>query len=84
MGIKELKTAIKENKLVMGTEKTIKDLKRGKVTEVFVSKNCPEDLKRQIRHYCKLSKIMLSELEETNEELGTLCKKPFSINICYY
>ncbi|MFH1376772.1 MAG: 50S ribosomal protein L30e [Candidatus Woesearchaeota archaeon] len=83
MTIKELKAAIKENKVIMGTERTIKDIKRGKPKEVFIAKNCQEDLKKQIKHYCKLSKITLTELDETNEELGTLCKKPFSINMCY-
>ena len=84
MTLKELKDAIKEKKVVIGTERTIKELKRGKPTKVFIAKNCPEILKKQVRHYCKLSKIELAELEESNEEMGTLCKKPFSINLCYY
>jgi large subunit ribosomal protein L30e len=84
MTLKDLRDALKENKLVIGTERTIKNLKKGKVKEVFMAKNCPEHIKKQVRHYCKISKTTLTELDKTNEELGVLCKKPFSINICHY
>lgn len=84
MSLKELKSAIKENKIIIGTERTIKESKKGKPKEVFIAKNCPEDIKKQLKHYCNISKITFTELEETNEELGILCKKPFSINSCYY
>jgi len=84
MSLNNLKKAIKENKLIIGTERTLKALKQGTTKEVFISKNCPEDLRKQVKHYGEVSGISISELEETNEEIGTLCKKPFSINLCCY
>ena len=28
--------------------------------------------------------LYFRELKETNEEIGAICKKPFSINLCCY
>tara|TARA_Y100000310_G_scaffold308868_1_gene352407 strand:- start:2165 stop:2410 length:246 start_codon:yes stop_codon:yes gene_type:complete len=79
-----LSDALKQGKVVIGTESTLKALKNGKVKEVFLAKNCPEDLKKQIERYCEISGAKLNKLDQTNEELGVTCKKPFSINSCYY
>ncbi len=75
--------ALKKGKIVIGTEVTLKALKNGKAKSVFLAKNCPEDLRKQIKKYCDISGVELNELDQTNEELGSTCKKPFSINCCY-
>lgn len=84
MSLDNLKKAIKEKKLIIGTERTISALKRGEAKEVFVSKNCPELLRKEIKNYAEISNISVNELKESNEEMGTICKKPFSINLCCY
>jgi ribosomal protein L30E len=84
MSLKNLKNVLKENKLSFGTESTIKNLKKGKVKEVFISKNCPEDIKKRIEYYSNIAGCACSTLDLTNEELGILCKKPFFVNCCFY
>lgn len=84
MSLKNLNNALKENKLFVGTESTLKALKKGKVKEVFISKNCPEYIKKRIKNYSEISESIYTELDLTNEDLGILCKKPFSINCCFY
>ena len=84
MSLDNLKKAIKEKKLTIGTEKTIKALKKGEAKEVFISKNCPELLRKEIKNYAAISNISVNELKKSNEEIGTICKKPFSINLCCY
>jgi len=84
MNLDNLKKAIKEKKLTIGTEKTIKALKRGEAKEVFISRNCPVLLRKKVKNYAEISNIAVSELKESNEEIGTICKKPFSINLCCY
>jgi len=79
-----LKEAIKKGKIIVGTDSTLKALKNSEAKEVFLSVNCPDDLKNQIKRYCEISGAKLNELDQTNEELGATCKKPFSINVCYY
>jgi large subunit ribosomal protein L30e len=84
MSVENLKKAIKEKNLTIGTEETIKSLKKGDVKEVFVAKNCPGILRRKVKNYSEMTGATVSELEETNEEIGSICKKPFSINLCCY
>ena len=80
-GLDELKKALKDKGLVLGTEKTLKNIKSGKSKKVFVSSNCPDGIKEDITHFCKLANVEVFELDETNEEIGFICKKPFSINV---
>ena len=84
MSLIELKKALKDGKLNIGTEETIKLLKNKKVKEVFVSSNCSEDVKDRIKKYCKISECKFSQLEENSKDLGAICKKPFSISVCSY
>ena len=80
-GIRDLKNYLKTDKVVLGTEKTVKLLKSGAAEKVFLSSNCPEDVKKDIEYYAKLSGAVLVYLNQPNDELGTLCKKPYSVSV---
>ena len=77
----EIKKLIKAKKLVIGTERTIKNLKLGKVEKVLISSNCSESTLKDLTHYAKLSKTEIIKVNYLNEELGAMCKKPFSISV---
>ena len=79
--IAEIKSIAKSEKIIIGTEKTLKSLKRGEIEKIFVSSNCPEKVKSDIAHYCKVGKSKMIPLNFSNEELGEICKKPFSISV---
>ncbi|MBW2984045.1 ribosomal L7Ae/L30e/S12e/Gadd45 family protein [Candidatus Woesearchaeota archaeon] len=79
--ILELRKLIAEKKLIVGTERTIKALKLGKLEKVFLSSNCRTKTKEDVKHYSKLSKAGVSSLRYPNDELGVLCKKPYSISV---
>ena len=79
--IAELKKYVKENKLLLGREVVMKSLKNGKVSRIFMSSNCPADLKDDVAHYTSLAGVEVVEVALTNEEFGTLAKKPFSISV---
>ena len=80
--MKELKEAIKAGKgLIFGTQRTLKKLKMSEVKKVYVSSNCPKDVLDDLEHYTKLHNIPLVKLNENNEELGVICKKPFFISV---
>ena len=57
MGIDEIKKKIKEGKVIIGTSRTVKALKLGKTDKVFLTSNCPDDVKEDIEHYSKLGKV---------------------------
>lgn len=84
MSSAELRKVIKDKKIYYGADITVKMLKIGKVNEVFVASNCPERIKKDLRHCCGIANVKLNELGETNEELGSMCKKPFSVSVLCY
>lgn len=69
------------NTLIIGTDKTLKELKKGKLEKVLLSSNCKEETKETIKQYCKLSKIQCEELKEDDAEIGIICRKQFSISV---
>lgn len=79
--VKELRDFIKQEKVVIGTDKTLKMLKTNQLSKVFLSSNCPNDIKESISLMCTLGSVEMVQLENLNEEIGEICKKPFSISI---
>jgi len=80
----DLNKALKEGKLIFGTERTMKMIKSGKAHKIFLASNCDENVKEDIMHYSKITKIEVEQLEIPNEEIGMMCKKPFSISVLCY
>lgn len=79
--ISELKKLLKADKVILGTDRTLKLLKLGTADRVFLSSNCPEDVKKDIEYYAKLSNVPLIYLNQPNDELGILCKKPYPVSV---
>lgn len=79
--VEDIRKLLKEEKLIVGTNRVVKDLKLGKLKLVYVTSNCPDKIKENIRYYAGMAKTEVVELKMANDSLGTLCKKPFSISI---
>ena len=79
--IDEIKKLLKTDKIVIGTEKTLKNLKQGKLAKVFLSSNCSESAEKDLTYYVKLANAKVVKLDIPNDELGVLCKKQFSISV---
>ncbi|MBW2996173.1 ribosomal L7Ae/L30e/S12e/Gadd45 family protein [Candidatus Woesearchaeota archaeon] len=79
--IDDIKKVVKEGKIVIGTNNVLKNLKSGKLSKVFITSNCPADVKESVNHYAELAKVDVVQLKQPNSELGVVCKKPFSISL---
>ena len=79
--MQEIRKLMSEGKVTLGSKVVIKKLKNGLIEKVFLSKNCKEDLKQDIEKFAKLSSVEIINVEMTNEELGTFCKKPFHVSV---
>lgn len=79
--LSEVRTTVKEKDVVIGADETLKLLREGKIKKVFLAANVQATAKHDIYRYGTLSNVPVVELRITNEELGTLCKKPFSISV---
>lgn len=79
--LKLIKTKAQESKAIIGSASVLKNLKLKNLKKVFLAKNCPDNLKADILHYAQLAEVPVISLEQTNEELGVLCKKNFFISV---
>ncbi len=77
MSLDELKNALKEKNLVFGTERTLKNLKLGKVKKVFLASNCLDKIREEVKSY----DIEVIELKEPSSEIALICKRPHSISV---
>ncbi|MBW2985518.1 ribosomal L7Ae/L30e/S12e/Gadd45 family protein [Candidatus Woesearchaeota archaeon] len=79
--IKEIKQLLKTKKLIFGTKQTIKNIQQNKLEKFFLSSNCKDETKKDLKHYAKIAKIEAISLQNSNKDIGILCKKPFSISV---
>jgi len=79
--LSEMRNLIKEKSLIIGTQRTLKFLKQGRLEKVFLSSNCPEKVKADIGHYSSLAGVKVENLPVPNDELGTVCQKQYSISV---
>ena len=80
MTTQELRDAITNKNVIVGTKRTIKYLKMRGVKVVILSNNCPENIKNDIEQYAKLADVKVEKFDGTGKQLGIFCGKPFSIN----
>ncbi len=79
--IKEIKKLLKSKEIVIGFERTVRNLRNGSVKKVFVASNCSEKARDDVERYCRIGGAEFVELGYPDEELGVVCKKPFSISV---
>jgi len=79
--MEDLRDAVNEKKIIIGSKQTIKNLKLKSIKKVFVASNCPENLKKDINYYSKLTGIKVENFDGTAKQLGIFCGKPFSIAV---
>lgn len=77
--IEDLRSALKENKVIIGSKRTTKYLKLGNVKMIVIANNCPDNVKKDLEHYTKLTGVKIEKFDGTAKKLGIFCGKPFSI-----
>ncbi len=77
--VEEIKKAMEQNKVIKGNDETVKAIRQETIEKVFVTSNYPDI--EEIKELCEIHAVNVEEISETNEELGALCKTPFSISL---
>ena len=79
--VTDIKKAKNEGKLIIGAKRTFKKIMSGEIKKIYLANNCPEDIHKKLENLKKINKnIEINILSIDNIELGTLCKKPFSVS----
>ena len=79
--MKQFQVKIQEGKVIIGIDRVLKALKDKKLHAVFIAKNCPATIKKDLSYYAKLVQVPIIELEMGNEELGIFCKKNYFVSV---
>ena len=79
--IKLLKEKVKEGNAVIGTDRVVKELKKGSLSQVYLASNVSSSVEKDINTYAELINVPVIKLELNNEEMGVLCKKNFIIAV---
>lgn len=79
MSVKDIKSALEEKKLVIGTRTVMKGIKKGDIGNIFYASNCPKETVKDLDHYRKTSKLSVEEFKGDSVKLGQTCGKPFSV-----
>jgi ribosomal protein L30E len=79
MSVDEIKKMLKSKVLIIGADRTLKALKAKELVKVFLASNSPESLVKDVEYYASLVGAEVEKLPIPNDELGVVCKKPFSI-----
>ena len=77
----DMRKLLTEKKLVIGRDLTLKGLYKGKLGRVMMASNCSDKLRGSLAKYCNQSKVDCIEMKQSGDELGIMCKKPFSISV---
>jgi len=79
MSVDEIKKLLKSKVLIIGADRVLKALKKNELAKVFLASNTHDALLKDIEYYASLAKVEVEKLDIPNDELGVVCKKPFSI-----
>ncbi len=79
MSIDEIKKLLKTEDLILGSEVTLSALRNNELVKVFLASNALKETADEIVHLAGLLKVDVKRLSIPNDELGMVCKKPFSV-----
>ncbi len=77
---KAIASAVKTGKISFGTTAAVQSAKTGKAKMIIIASNCPKDIKEDIEHYSKLSRVPVISYKGASMDLAEVCKKPFIIS----
>ncbi|HJW96891.1 MAG TPA: 50S ribosomal protein L30e [archaeon] len=75
----EIKEALKEKRIIIGSRTVIKGIKGGVLNSVIYASNCPDNTKKDIEYYSQAGFIPIKMFEGNSLQLGELCGKPFNV-----
>lgn len=77
----KLRKELKGKQLTIGYATTVKAVAKGEISEVLVSKDCPERMAKEIEEIAGKAGSTVHRLNIDKEQLGNVLKKPFHIAV---
>ncbi|RME31773.1 hypothetical protein D6789_01680 [Candidatus Woesearchaeota archaeon] len=77
--VTDVKKLLGSEKLVIGTDRVLKAVRAGTASTVILASNAPAELREELSHLQRIGGFTIEDAGVPNDELGTRCKKQFSI-----
>ena len=75
----DIRKLLTTKKLIIGEDEILKNARVGTLAKVYHASNAKKTVLADLQRYSKLSGFELLDTKVLNVDLGTVCKKPFSI-----
>ena len=75
----EIKNYRKLGRLCFGMRQTTHLLRSGGAEKVYLAANCPDDVRKEMERFCRLSEVPVHTLKILSDELGVLCRRQHTI-----
>jgi len=76
----EIRKMLTSKKLIIGEDEVLKNARKSTLLKVYVASNTKALLLKDLERYSKLSGFEVLDTKVPNDDLGTVCKKPYSIS----
>ena len=77
---KALRIAIKSGKIIIGSKRTLEDMKKGRTKLIIIASNTPSEISQDVEYYAKLSRVPIYVYQGSSWDLGSVCGKPFMVS----
>ncbi|NPA38501.1 MAG: hypothetical protein GXN99_01755 [Candidatus Nanohaloarchaeota archaeon] len=67
------------DKLIIGSDRTLKLARQGKIKKMYLASNAPEELRAEVEILSKTLGIEVVYLEENSKQFGVRIGKPFTV-----
>jgi large subunit ribosomal protein L30e len=76
----EIRKLLTSNKFLIGEDEVLKNARKGTLLKVYHASNINKVTLVDLQKYGKLAGFEVLDTNVPNDDLGTVCKKPFSIS----
>jgi large subunit ribosomal protein L30e len=77
---KAVSTAVKTGKVSFGSNSAVQNAQTGRAKLIILAANCPKEIRDDVEHYSKLSKLPVVTYKGSSLDLAAACGKPFSVS----
>ena len=78
---KEIKSAMKEKRLIIGERSVVRGLKQNAIKSIICASNCPKDKYDDLKYYSRHVDVDVKKFKGNSRQLGEACAKPFNISV---
>jgi len=79
--VSELKKLLTDEKLVLGSERTLKLLRDKRLEKVYLASTCDHAVREQVEHLAGVQDVQIEVLTKTADEIGVICRRPFAVSV---